>query len=87
MTKKLTITVSDEVYEGLHARIGPRKISGFIDAIARPHVTDEGAEALYREAAADGVRERAAAEWDELPADEELPDEVWPGAQRAKRRT
>ena len=30
MTKKLTITVSDEVYEGLHRRIGRRKISRFI---------------------------------------------------------
>ena len=31
MTKKLTVTVSDEVYEGLHRRIGRRKISRFID--------------------------------------------------------
>jgi len=40
MTKKLTITVSDEVYEGLHRRIGRRKISRFIDDLARKHVID-----------------------------------------------
>lgn len=38
MTKKLTITVSDEVYDGLHRRIGRRRISRFIDDLARPHV-------------------------------------------------
>jgi predicted CopG family antitoxin len=40
MTKKLTITISDEVYEGLHRRIGRRKISRFIDDLARRHVID-----------------------------------------------
>jgi predicted CopG family antitoxin len=40
MTKKLTITVSDEVYKGLHRRIGRRKISRFLDAIARERLTD-----------------------------------------------
>ena len=40
MTKKLTITVSDEVYEGLHRRVGRRKISRFIDDLARKHVID-----------------------------------------------
>src|SRR6202030_2119778 len=40
MTKKLTITVSDEVYEGLHRRIGRGKISRFIDDLARKHVID-----------------------------------------------
>src|SRR6266446_1854020 len=35
MTKKLTITVSDEVYEGLHRRVGRRKISRFINELAR----------------------------------------------------
>jgi predicted CopG family antitoxin len=40
MTKKLTITVSDEVYEGLHRRIGRRKMSRFIDDLARKHVID-----------------------------------------------
>jgi hypothetical protein len=40
MTKKLTITVSDAVYRGLHKRVGRRKISRFIDEIARERLTD-----------------------------------------------
>jgi hypothetical protein len=40
MTKKLTITVSDEVYEGLHRRVGRRKISRYLDNLARQHVLD-----------------------------------------------
>jgi predicted CopG family antitoxin len=40
MTKKLTITVSDEVYRGLHKRVGRRKISRFIDQIARERLAD-----------------------------------------------
>ena len=30
MQKKLTITIDEEVYEGLHKTIGPRKISRYI---------------------------------------------------------
>ena len=40
MTKKLTITVSDEVYKGLHKRVGRRKISRFINEIARERLAD-----------------------------------------------
>jgi predicted CopG family antitoxin len=40
MTKKLTITVSDEVYKGLHKHVGRRKISRFIDEIARERLAD-----------------------------------------------
>lgn len=40
MTKKLTITVSDEVYKGLHKRVGGRKISRFIDELARERLAD-----------------------------------------------
>src|SRR5258707_7514154 len=40
MTKKLTITVSDEVYKGLHKRVGRRNISRFIDEIARERLAD-----------------------------------------------
>jgi predicted CopG family antitoxin len=38
MQKKLTITVDEEVYEGLHKRIGRRKISKFVQELVRPHV-------------------------------------------------
>ena len=40
MTKKLAITVSDEVYKSLHKRVGRRKISRFIDELARERLTD-----------------------------------------------
>lgn len=63
MSRKLTITVSDEVYEGLYRRVGPRKISRFLERLARPHVIDAELESEYRAMAADEVRERAALEW------------------------
>lgn len=63
MRRKLTITVSDEVYEGLYRHIGARKIGRFLEALARPHVVDEGLEAGYREMAADELRETEAQEW------------------------
>jgi hypothetical protein len=39
MTKKLTITVEDDVYDGLHAVIGRRRMSRFLNDLACPHVT------------------------------------------------
>ena len=65
MSKKLTITVSEEVYAGLHRVIGRRKISRFIEAIARPHVIAQDLEAAYREMAADESQEAEALEWSE----------------------
>lgn len=65
MTKKLTITIDDEVYEGLYRRVGRRKISRFLEALARPHVVDEELETGYRAMAADEVREAEASEWSE----------------------
>ena len=63
MTKKLTIMIDDEVYDGLYNRIGPRKIGRFLESLARPHVVDASLESAYREMAADEVREKAALEW------------------------
>jgi predicted CopG family antitoxin len=40
MTKKLTITVSDEVYRDLQKRVGRRKISRFINNLARERLSD-----------------------------------------------
>lgn len=68
--RKLTITIDDEVYDGLYRRIGPRKISRFLESLARPHVVDEYLEGEYRAMAADEVREAEALEWaEELIAD------------------
>ncbi len=63
MTRKLTITVSEEVYKGLHAKIGAGRISRFIDALARPHVVDTELDAAYKDMAADTGREAEALEW------------------------
>ena len=63
MTRKLTITVSEEVYKGLHAKIGAGRISRFIDALARPHVVDSEFDAAYKAMAADPGREAEALEW------------------------
>jgi predicted CopG family antitoxin len=72
--KKLTITVSDEVYAGLHRRIGARRISSFLDRLARPYVDDDALEALYRQAETDPDRLETIADWDGLPVDEALDD-------------
>jgi hypothetical protein len=65
MAKKLTITVDDEVYEGLHSVIGARRISRFLNDLARPYVMPRGIVEGYRAMAADEAREREAAEWSE----------------------
>jgi len=75
MAKKLTITVSNEVYEGLYRRIGARRIGKFLEGLARPHVIDSDLEAAYREAALDEEREREAREWIESDIGEGLPDD------------
>jgi hypothetical protein len=66
MNRKLTITVSEAVYEGhLHRTIGRRRISQFIEKLARPHVVPQDIEASYRDMAADQAREQEALEWSE----------------------
>lgn len=70
MSKKLTITVDDEVYEGLHKVVGRRRISRFLNSLARPHVIGRDLAEGYRAMAADEEREREAADWVEgLTAD------------------
>jgi hypothetical protein len=65
MAKKLTISVDDEVYAGLHRVVGRRRIGRFLQALARPHVLHEDMEAAYRQMAADEAREAEALEWSE----------------------
>ncbi len=65
MQKKLTITVDEEVYEGLHKVIGPRKISKFVEGLVRPHVVRPNLEAAYAQMARDKEREKEALEWAE----------------------
>ena len=65
MSKKLTITVDDDVYEGLHVVIGRRRISRFLNNLARPHLMPRDLVEGYRAMAADEEREREATEWAE----------------------
>jgi predicted CopG family antitoxin len=66
--KKLTITVDENVYDGLHRVIGRRKISQFIETLVRPHVVTEDLVRAYREMAGDERREAEAAEWADATA-------------------
>ncbi len=68
MQKKLTITVDDKVYAGLHAVIGRGNISRFLEQLARPYLFPEELEASYREMASDKEREAEAQEWAEALA-------------------
>jgi hypothetical protein len=65
MQKKLTITVDEEVYIGLHNIIGPRKISRFVQEMVRPHVVRPNYESAYADMAKDKNRENEALEWAE----------------------
>ena len=66
MQKKLTITIDEEVYEGLYNNIGPRKISRYIQEIVRPHVVRPNLDSAYAEMARDKRREKHAEEWAEI---------------------
>jgi hypothetical protein len=65
MPKKLTITVDAEVYNGLHTVIGRRRISRFLNDLARPHVVGQDLSAGYAAMAADEAREAEADVWAE----------------------
>ena len=65
MQKKLTLTIDEQVYEGLRKVNGPRRISRFIEDLVRPHVVRKGLREAYREMAADRAREAEALDWAE----------------------
>ena len=65
MRKKLTISIDEQVYKGLHAVIGRGRISRFIEDLVRPYVIDQELEAAYEQMAQDEAREAEASEWAE----------------------
>lgn len=65
MVRKLTITVDEDVYDGLRQRVGARRISRFLNDLARPFVSEAALLQGYREMAADELREREAREWED----------------------
>lgn len=63
MRRKLTITVDERVYAGLHRVIGRRRISGFIESLVMPHVVREDLAQAYRPMSEDEAREAEALAW------------------------
>lgn len=63
MQKRMTISIDEAVYDGLVRMIGRRKISRFLEDLARPLVVTDDLEAGYRAMAEDAQRERDADEW------------------------
>lgn len=65
MRRKLTITVDEKIYEGLHTVVGRRRMSRFLEDLARPHVIRENLDLEYSDMAADEEREKEAIAWSE----------------------
>ncbi len=65
MQKKLTISIDEHIYEGLHEVVGRRRISGFIERLVRPHVISADLDAAYLHMARDEDRETQALAWAE----------------------
>ena len=65
MQKKLTITIDEEVYEGLYKVIGARKISKFVEELVRPYVLRPNLESAYSQMSQDNKREGEALDWTE----------------------
>ncbi len=62
MQKKLTITIDERVYAGLHTVVGRRRISRFIESLVRPHVIGKDLEVAYKQMAQEEAREAEALE-------------------------
>ena len=63
MRKRMTISIDETVYDGLVRVIGRRKISQFLEDLARSHVVNDDIASGYQAMAADTEREREALEW------------------------
>jgi len=62
MDKKLTITVDEEVYEGLYRSSGDGT-SALLESLVRPQVVGVDLEVAYRQMAQEEDREAEALEW------------------------
>jgi uncharacterized protein (DUF2336 family) len=61
MHKRMTITIDEAVYDGLVRAIGRRKISKFLEDLARSYAMQDDLFSAYQAMAAD--TEREALEW------------------------
>jgi predicted CopG family antitoxin len=66
MHKKLTISIDEQVYDGLYSVIGKGSISQFIEDLLRPHVINDELDAAYKRMAEDHDRETEALGWAEM---------------------
>jgi predicted CopG family antitoxin len=76
MQKQLTITIDEQVYQGLHTVVGQGNISQFIEALVRPHVMQSQLASAYQAMAEDEAREADALAWAEGTLGV-LDDETW----------
>ncbi len=63
MQKRMTISIDEHIYDGLVRVVGRRKISKFLESLARPHVAQDDLADAYQAMAQDTVREQEALEW------------------------
>ncbi|MDR3355220.1 MAG: addiction module antitoxin [Synergistaceae bacterium] len=63
MQRKLTITLAEDVYDGIYRTVAKRRISKFIEDLVRPHVMDTSLDEGYAAMASDRNRETEAVEW------------------------
>jgi len=77
MSREVTITLSEEVYQGMQTIAGDRTLSEFIEELARPVLAQVILEAEYREMSLDLNRERQAEEWSEALIGDSVPSGVY----------
>ena len=65
MHRRMTITLDEAVYNGLIQVVGRRKISQFLEDLARPQVLKEDLAIAYQRMAEDQEREQEALDWSE----------------------
>ena len=65
MHKKLTISIDEQVYDGLYTVVGKGAISQFIEDLLRPYVIKDELDAAYKIMAEDKERETEALAWAE----------------------
>jgi len=65
MKRKLTVTISEPIYQALYRQIGKGQITKFIENLVASNLdlTDESLEAGYRAMMADVEQEKEAEEW------------------------
>jgi predicted CopG family antitoxin len=65
MHKELTISIDEQVYDGLYKVVGKGAVSQFIEDLLRPYVIQNELDAAYKLMADDEERETEALVWAE----------------------